>query len=81
LVLQTENASRQIVRPTWQTTLRNRVAKRAQRCDCRGVSDQLGVKFMTQASAGKRFGVVGDDQQRAMSGLEFVQDSSTPRCP
>jgi uncharacterized protein (TIGR00369 family) len=28
---------------------------------------------MTQASAGKRFGVVGDDQQRAMSGLEFVQ--------
>jgi uncharacterized protein (TIGR00369 family) len=73
VVLQTENASRQIVRRTSQTTLRNRVAKRAQRCDCHGVSDQLGAKFMTQASAGKRFGVVSDDQQRAMSGLEFVQ--------
>jgi acyl-coenzyme A thioesterase PaaI-like protein len=28
---------------------------------------------MTQASVGKRFGVIDDDQQRAMSGLEFVQ--------
>src|SRR5512142_2442038 len=28
---------------------------------------------MTLSSFGKRFGVVDDDQQRAMSGLEFVQ--------
>ena len=28
---------------------------------------------MTASSAGKRFGVIGDDQRRAMSGLEFVQ--------
>ena len=28
---------------------------------------------MTQSSARKRFGVVDDDQQRAMSGLEFVE--------
>ena len=28
---------------------------------------------MTEASVGKRFGVIDDDQQRAMSGLEFVQ--------
>jgi hypothetical protein len=28
---------------------------------------------MAEASAEKRFGVIDDDQQRAMSGLEFVQ--------
>jgi len=28
---------------------------------------------MTKPAAGKRFGVIDDDQQRAMSGLEFVQ--------
>ena len=28
---------------------------------------------MTKSSVGKRFGVIDDDQQRAMSGLEFVQ--------
>ena len=28
---------------------------------------------MTASSAGKRFGVVDDEQKRAMSGLEFVQ--------
>ena len=28
---------------------------------------------MTKSSVGKRFGVVDDDRQRAMSGLEFVQ--------
>ena len=28
---------------------------------------------MTASSAGKRFGLADDDQQRAMSGLEFVQ--------
>ena len=28
---------------------------------------------MTETSAGKRFGVIDDGQQRAMSGLEFVQ--------
>ena len=28
---------------------------------------------MTESSVGKRFGVIDDDQQRAMSGLEFVQ--------
>ena len=28
---------------------------------------------MTESSAGKRFGVIDDGQQRAMSGLEFVQ--------
>ena len=28
---------------------------------------------MTQSSVGKRFGVIDDDQQRALSGLEFVQ--------
>ena len=28
---------------------------------------------MTASSAGKRFGVIGDDQRRTMSGLEFVQ--------
>src|SRR5437899_7146184 len=28
---------------------------------------------MTELSTRKRFGVVGDDQQRAMSGLAFVQ--------
>jgi uncharacterized protein (TIGR00369 family) len=31
------------------------------------------VLFMTQSAAGKRFGVIDDAQQRAMSGLEFVQ--------
>src|SRR5260370_22030414 len=31
------------------------------------------VQFMTESSVGKRFGVIDDDQQRAMSGLEFVQ--------
>jgi uncharacterized protein (TIGR00369 family) len=30
-------------------------------------------RFMTQSFAGKRFGIIDDDQQRAMSGLEFVQ--------
>ena len=29
--------------------------------------------FMTEVSIRKRFGVVADEQQRAMSGLEFVQ--------
>ena len=28
---------------------------------------------MTELSARKRFGVIDDDQQRAMSGLEYVQ--------
>jgi acyl-coenzyme A thioesterase PaaI-like protein len=28
---------------------------------------------MTESSIGKRFGVIDDGQQRAMSGLEFVQ--------
>ena len=28
---------------------------------------------MTQSSVGKRFGVIDDHQQRALSGLEFVQ--------
>jgi hypothetical protein len=28
---------------------------------------------MTESSVGKRFGVIDDEQQRAMSGLEFVQ--------
>src|SRR5262245_45906959 len=28
---------------------------------------------MTDASVGKRFGVIPDEQQRALSGLEFVQ--------
>ena len=28
---------------------------------------------MTASAAGKRFGVIDDDQRRAMSGLEFVQ--------
>jgi uncharacterized protein (TIGR00369 family) len=28
---------------------------------------------MTQSSVGKRYGVIDDDQQRALSGLEFVQ--------
>jgi uncharacterized protein (TIGR00369 family) len=28
---------------------------------------------MTRSSSGKRFGVIDDEQQRAMSGLEFVQ--------
>jgi acyl-coenzyme A thioesterase PaaI-like protein len=28
---------------------------------------------MTVSSVGKRFGVIDDDQRRAMSGLEFVQ--------
>jgi uncharacterized protein (TIGR00369 family) len=32
-----------------------------------------GVQVMTESSVGKRFGVTHDDQQRAMSGLEFVQ--------
>ena len=28
---------------------------------------------MTKSSVGKRFGIIDKDQQRAMSGLEFVQ--------
>ena len=28
---------------------------------------------MTGTSVGKRFGIIQEDQQRAMSGLEFVQ--------
>ena len=28
---------------------------------------------MTRSSVGKRFGVIDDDQQRALNGLEFVQ--------
>jgi acyl-coenzyme A thioesterase PaaI-like protein len=39
----------------------------------RGVSNQVGVQFMTGTSVGKRFGIIHEDQQRAMSGLEFVQ--------
>jgi len=34
---------------------------------------QLEEQFMTEVSHRKRFGVVADDKQRAMSGLEFVQ--------
>jgi uncharacterized protein (TIGR00369 family) len=30
-------------------------------------------RFMTQSSQDKRFGVIDDEQKRAMSGLEFVQ--------
>ena len=33
----------------------------------------FGVQPMTASAAGKRFGVIDDDQRRAMSGLEFVQ--------
>src|SRR5258708_38599604 len=33
----------------------------------------MGMQFMTESSVGKRFGVIDDDQRRAMSGLEFVQ--------
>jgi len=57
------------------------MAKRARRGDCCGrpipkgyaFSNQLGVSFMPESSARKRFGVIDDGQQRAMSGLEFVQ--------
>jgi hypothetical protein len=34
---------------------------------------------MTEVSNRKRFGVVADEQQRAMSGLEFVQGLENPR--
>src|SRR3954468_12117379 len=37
------------------------------------VQPSSGVQPMTASSAGKRFGVVDDEQKRAMSGLEFVQ--------
>jgi uncharacterized protein (TIGR00369 family) len=37
------------------------------------ISNQRGALFMTESSAGKRFGVIDGDRQRAMSGLEFVQ--------
>jgi uncharacterized protein (TIGR00369 family) len=33
----------------------------------------IRVQPMTASSVGKRFGVIDDDQRRAMSGLEFVQ--------
>src|SRR5207244_400496 len=39
----------------------------------RGISRWFGVQFMAESSVGKRFGIVDDDRQRAMSGLEFVQ--------
>jgi uncharacterized protein (TIGR00369 family) len=45
------------------------------------VQSSPGVQPMTASSVGKRFGVIGDAQQRAMSGLEFVQglvDGSLP---
>src|SRR6516162_2009832 len=35
--------------------------------------NSLPVEFMTDLSIRKRFGVIDDDQQRAMSGLEYVQ--------
>ena len=35
--------------------------------------NELPVEFMTELSTRKRFGVIDDDQQRAMSGLEYVQ--------
>lgn len=38
-----------------------------------GAFNSLEEQFMTEVSPRKRFGVVADDQQRAMSGLEFVQ--------
>ena len=42
---------------------------------CRAIlrTDELSESFMTEVSIRKRFGVVADKQQRAMSGLEFVQ--------
>jgi uncharacterized protein (TIGR00369 family) len=42
------------------------------------------MQFMSEAYARKRFGVVDDDQQRTMSGLEFVQglvDGTLPLNP
>src|SRR5262249_27593838 len=39
---------------------------------------------MTELSTRKRFGVIDDDQQRAMSGLEYVQglvDATLPHNP
>src|SRR4051812_1609302 len=41
--------------------------------NARGVFKSLGVQLMTVSSDGKRFGVIAEDQKRAMSGLEFVQ--------
>src|SRR6266540_5480593 len=38
-----------------------------------GAFNSLEGSCMTEVSVRKRFGVVADDQQRAMSGLEFVQ--------
>src|SRR6516162_2846166 len=35
---------------------------------------------MTELSTRKRFGVIDDDQQRAMSGLEYVQGLVDARC-
>jgi hypothetical protein len=40
---------------------------------CDPQNDELSESFMTEVSIRKRFGVVADEQQRAMSGLEFVQ--------
>jgi hypothetical protein len=42
---------------------------------CRAIlrTDELSESFVTEVSIRKRFGVVADEQQRAMSGLEFVQ--------
>jgi hypothetical protein len=43
-------------------------------CDAiMGAFNSLEEQFMTEVSHRKRFGVVADDRQRAMSGLEFVQ--------
>src|SRR4030095_8965429 len=38
-----------------------------------GAFNSLEEQFMTEVSPRQRFGVVADDQQRAMSGLEYVQ--------
>ena len=38
-----------------------------------GASHWLGVQCMTESAVGKHFGVIDDDQRRAISGLEFVQ--------
>src|SRR5215472_3034534 len=39
----------------------------------RGISNSPGVQLMTESLVRKRFGVIDDDRQRAMSGLEYVQ--------
>jgi uncharacterized protein (TIGR00369 family) len=56
-------------------------AERSKTARGRDVFNQFGVQFMTDSSIGKRFGVVDDNQRRAMSGLEFVQGLVTGVVP